>query len=63
MEEHGRGMRDLLQVLKGIDAPSEQCENSDVMTGDEVATDVRRDVVDDELLSGVSDDDASDCDS
>ena len=48
---------------QGIDAPSKQCENSDAMTGDEVATGVRTDAVVDELLSGVSDDDASDCDS
>ena len=61
MEESGGRMGDLLQVLRGIDAPSEQCENSDAMTGDEVATDVRTDAVV-ELLSGVSDD-ASDCES
>jgi len=40
----------------------EQCENSDAMTGDEVATDLRTDAVD-EVLNGVSDDDASDCES
>ena len=39
-----------------------KCDNSEVMTGDKVVTDVRTDAVD-ELLSGVSDDDASDCES
>ena len=42
MEGSG-GEGDLLQGLRGIDAPSEQCENFDGMTGDEVATDVRTD--------------------